>query len=1067
MKLKSIELVGVGRHRGEVLRGLGDGLTVVYGENEAGKSTLLAGLRGVLFGKVASGEPGLLMDKGAEGRLVVETSAGLQFAIERSLGRKSPVKVTCPNGDVVSGHDVLKELLPELKAVEDVVYQSVFTFQLAELNDFAQADQAVKSRIYTVGMMGKRSPLEIEMALWSQAKEIFNPHKRARNPKLVQCLQEIDRLQQTLLDKRDTPADYEYVQQRLAESKARFEEMEAHLVLLQSQRAQVMKDKDGLPLHQDAVRIRAYLHETFPEQAVTEEQRAAVTDANRRLEASRERSKAMEMERQVLETRLALIHVRPGLIRAIQPLRTLLSMASGVSEQIRQAAEKLGEVSDLQNRLTATRAQLSACWQDEGVEAIHITVAARHEAEQAAQRMQALARDLEGVERDVGHHQFFLKQHEKALAQHGIAEGIVAGARTRQVQVHDDQIRDGVEDEERLLDLSRHLESLRTLAAERSAWEGTLGGMQAQQAAPKVSGLPLLLWLLAGFSIALSGVEVLAHKLVMALPTGIVGLFIAVVGFYVFKRGGPVTMGAPLDGDVRLHTLNANIRSLEDKMESVALSLVTVRVDWRRLQDVDEARREVRKSCAEHAAKKTWIETALQLHQQLEGVRGEQRRLGAERDRVLTELHLVQEQWMQSLRDIGIESADMSPAVFLKEAELVSQVRADKHVLEQKQAATEQLNQSVLSYLASVEEVLSTLEQGRSGTAESASALGGQTLTRPLSVDAWKQRLERAIDAAELQENLERERQEGVRQLARAMQPLQEEYALQATLTATILEIYTVLQIQDVAAFEHLLEKDRERSQWDADHRESLSKVYGHYGGHEVYEQRITVLNETPKALFDERVEQLADEMTALKEQSLATAKEMGELEQRLQTWQDGPSTLELEWSLAMAKAERAALSQHWARYTVAAHLMREAREKFEENRRPQSLIHAGDVFREITGGRYVGFKARADDKGVTRLICLDKQGKEWELAQLSRGTREQVYLALRLAVIHDYKERGVDLPVVLDDVMVNFDNPRLNASFDVLQACAKGSQFIYLTCQRQLAEYATAHREVNLVTLD
>ena len=73
--------------------------------------------------------------------------------------------------------------------------------------------------------------------------------------------------------------------------------------------------------------------------------------------------------------------------------------------------------------------------------------------------------------------------------------------------------------------------------------------------------------------------------------------------------------------------------------------------------------------------------------------------------------------------------------------------------------------------------------------------------------------------------------------------------------------------------------------------------------------------------------------------------------------------------------------------------------------------------------GRYIGIRRRLDEQG--RLVLAEANGKDKEPHQLSTGTREQLYLAIRLAYAQHYCRENEPLPLVMDDVLVNFDDER------------------------------------------
>ena len=78
----------------------------------------------------------------------------------------------------------------------------------------------------------------------------------------------------------------------------------------------------------------------------------------------------------------------------------------------------------------------------------------------------------------------------------------------------------------------------------------------------------------------------------------------------------------------------------------------------------------------------------------------------------------------------------------------------------------------------------------------------------------------------------------------------------------------------------------------------------------------------------------------------------------------------------------------------------------------------------------------------------------------LSRGTREQLFLSLRLALVSLFARRGIKLPMILDDVLVNFDMQRAAATVDVLAEFGQqGHQLLVFTCHEHIARLFKAAR--------
>src|SRR5262249_9191642 len=85
-------------------------------------------------------------------------------------------------------------------------------------------------------------------------------------------------------------------------------------------------------------------------------------------------------------------------------------------------------------------------------------------------------------------------------------------------------------------------------------------------------------------------------------------------------------------------------------------------------------------------------------------------------------------------------------------------------------------------------------------------------------------------------------------------------------------------------------------------------------------------------------------------------------------------------------------------------------------------------------------------------LFVDNDKGQSLSVQVLSRGTREQLFVSLRLALVAAYARRGIHLPMILDDVFVNYDAGRTRTACAVLRAFAKqGHQLLVFTCHEHV----------------
>jgi uncharacterized protein YhaN len=169
----------------------------------------------------------------------------------------------------------------------------------------------------------------------------------------------------------------------------------------------------------------------------------------------------------------------------------------------------------------------------------------------------------------------------------------------------------------------------------------------------------------------------------------------------------------------------------------------------------------------------------------------------------------------------------------------------------------------------------------------------------------------------------------------------------------------------------------------------------------------------------------------------LATSARIADLEQRY-------VALEVELDAALHQYLVLGTARGLLQRTLAQH---------ERERQPAVVANAAAHFERVTAGRYVGLLADAGVDGRQTIRALSSSGEVIDAHRLSRGTVEQLYLCLRLGLAESFAERSVSLPIVLDDVLVNFDPERAAAVASELASSAETHQILLLTCHPHLAE--------------
>ena len=175
-------------------------------------------------------------------------------------------------------------------------------------------------------------------------------------------------------------------------------------------------------------------------------------------------------------------------------------------------------------------------------------------------------------------------------------------------------------------------------------------------------------------------------------------------------------------------------------------------------------------------------------------------------------------------------------------------------------------------------------------------------------------------------------------------------------------------------------------------------------------------------------------------------AQEQQRLQNRLGQYQGRMSNLgsrtELQKQLDRKVKRIAKLEDTYAALTIAMETLAEARAELQRRFAPRITKRAQKMLSAMTGGRYSSVTMSED---FSLRTCTGEEETLRDAIWRSDGTLDQLYLALRLAVAEELTPKA---PLVLDDVLVRFDDKRMAAAVDLLKDMAQDRQIILFTCQ-------------------
>lgn len=208
------------------------------------------------------------------------------------------------------------------------------------------------------------------------------------------------------------------------------------------------------------------------------------------------------------------------------------------------------------------------------------------------------------------------------------------------------------------------------------------------------------------------------------------------------------------------------------------------------------------------------------------------------------------------------------------------------------------------------------------------------------------------------------------------------------------------------------------------------------------------------------------EELTESRDESLQLA---GQLKQKLESLDGTSRSARLNQEAQLAEAEGRELLERYARLVLAERLLRDTIEQFRKDNEGPILEVASSYFEQLTNGAYTRLQTGYDGNNVDPvLFAISKTEREVLVEGLSDGTCDQLFLALRLATIAKSAKTSQTLPVIADDILVQFDDLRARSTLNALAEFSSVTQVVLFTHLERDFELAKSMKDsrIDLIRL-
>ena len=1023
MRLNELHVDGFGHFRDHVVGPLDSNVTVLHGPNEAGKSTLLAFIRTILFGfplrrrddhypPLAGGRHG--------GRITLIDDDGESYTLERIAG---------PRG----GRPVLRTESGEQAALERLtghaspdLFSNVFAFSLEEIqSEELMSDSEVSGRLYSVGMGASGLP-EFSRSLSDRRSGLYRPRGSTQKiPGLLDELTEIDGRLRVIQGNAD---EYSRLTARQEVILLELDEAGDEISRLNIRLSEMGKMLDGwddwVVLEGLEARLREIPEiERFPESPI--ERLEAIEERVR--QATEDRDEAARELRRISEAAEAAI-LGEKLLDDLDRIEAVRRSRGRFDDSLRDLPERRAELGAQETDIASQLRDLGQGWDESRLDGFDTSMVFRQEVDGFRQGLSDQSARVRSTAQQLERDRSELVERRAAVGQ---AQARVPAEQPAldgpAIDLRRSALRTG---RSRLNDHERAGLNLENLRGQLSSLTGS--GESADTGSRRSSVLLPVLLGVAGIVLVLAGVYLGQESLLIGAISGAVLLGVAVY-LMVRNHSTPMTADSSLAGAIAQGVSDAEtaLEGARDLLLEAAQPLGLDDVPTADVLDNVEAELE-----AASSALSAWNESNRRVEEARLALEAQERRVeqadGQARSAVELET-AARSEWRRWLKGHGLDEGLIPEGV----VEFTGRIETSRAVLD-----------SVRRMRQRVSAIEVDIDQFRDRVAPLARNHGVMLDTAdPLQLATAADTLIGRLEEVRVQvSERDQVRQQGEQQRQRLEQM---ERRLQSA-GESLAEILVMGGAGDAEEFRRGASLYAQQQDLEAQRDKclgSLSRLSGP-------DERLAAFRGS-LAASDPNL--LRDESRVLSEQIDALNSRRDELNQK-----HGGNATEIDRLAAEEESSELRIrrnmlmeilredAREWSRLTIAGVILDRTQRKFEQERQPNVIRYAEEFFSNVTGHRYTRLYAPVGERTIT---VTHGSGRDRRPEELSRGTREQLYLALRFGLIREFGEHAERLPVVVDEALVNFDPERARLAASAFFRLSDTNQVLVFTCHRTMAD--------------
>lgn len=961
--IKEIHIYGYGKFENFIINNI-NSLQVIFGENEAGKSTIMSFIHSIFFGFPLKNQSELRYEPKHHGKyggkIILHHEKFGNIQIERVKGKAvGDVTVILENG--TTGDEEL--LLEIIDHIDKSFFQSIYSFNIHGLQHVHKVKQEDLSRfLFSAGAIGSNRIFETEKTLQKELENLFK--KQGMKPLLNEKLRGLKELELKVQEAKKNISQYENLIKDYELKRDQLKQNRLRFARLTDEKNQLHEWNRTFPLIQDWMKVKKQ-YDLVKDIQLKQEEIEGIGDLIHKLSEVKNHVERLKNNMDSLQQEMSELEINKYLIENETFISSVLEKAPYINKLDQEAETIRIQIEELSNEIKRIKSELNITANDQEIESLKIGMSLKSNILNLEKKRHTLVDKKRSLDQQLQQLQLEILQRKKnkdTLSRKLLPEDV----RVKYEKVHSDVEKQLVEKE---IEFVKKQKSL----LEKSIAKSNLFSKW---------GIPILF-----FSLSIG--SFLFQQSELAISLLIIGILYFIFSYY---RKDP--------NDFILNEYKAKERELLEqfrRMESeengneVIQLLERDKMIRKQLEVLDmQLEQDERNAHSIAEQKKLW--------------NVEYEKLQSEYQNIAKMLHLPIELGIEHIHQ-AVTLLDELKMKLLQKNELKNKLLRMEKELHEYGDTIKKISEDGNFQFTDFHSFIFVLKK-----------LLQEELRKFYQ---WEEKNKKLIEYKEEYHLLEKDKNFYEQQLKSKLNEFQlhtvEEWNVYFEKWERKIEIEKRLEMiqQQIPPM-------------------ILSKIQSEID---------------PKPFSDEELYEVEMQMERLQKEIEMLERELAEIKHKIELLENGGTYTELLYQYYDKKFEFQELAKKWATYAIAQYVLSNTINRYKNEKLPKVLQQAGYYLSILTNHAY--HEILLDDTN-DELLVKRADLTVFHCYELSQATQEQVYIALRFALMTQM-DRKWKYPIIIDDGFVHFDDDRLEKMILLLKDISRQYQVIFFTCHRRL----------------